>query len=185
MLFGHGPDDTRHPARPPVGAIDTEVAATWSHSGRGRGHPDMTRNKLMTAVYWFVAAEFLFGAVTKYWPGMAPFFRQDYAVKFVDWGYPSWFRFVVGALELIAAVLLVIPDRRPRFLGATTLVFVLTGAVTTHIVNHDSLRDSVSAPLHLIIAATLALANWPADWRDLLPRLVRASRSPATPPVRG
>jgi hypothetical protein len=53
--------------------------------------------------------------------------------RLVDWGYPSWMRFVVGALEGLSAILLVIPSRRTRFLGATTLVFVLTGAVTTHI----------------------------------------------------
>jgi uncharacterized membrane protein YphA (DoxX/SURF4 family) len=56
-----------------------------------------------------------------------------YSVKFVDWGRPFWLRFVVGAGELVAAVLLVIPQRRFRFMGAATLVVILTGAVITHI----------------------------------------------------
>ncbi|MGW5779100.1 DoxX family protein [Streptomyces sp. NPDC003863] len=93
------------------------------------------------------------------------------------WGYPAWMRFVVGALEGVAAVLLVIPERRARFLGATTLMFVLTGATTTHIVNHDPAVESWAAPTHLFIMGILALANWPADWRDLL-------RAPATPTAR-
>jgi uncharacterized membrane protein YphA (DoxX/SURF4 family) len=142
--------------------------------------------RLATAAYWLVAAEFAMGAVTKFWTGTGPF-GSDYAVKFADWGYPPSFRFLVGAIELVCAVLLVVPDRRVRFVGATALVFVLTGAVTTHIVNHDPLGESVAAPVHLLITAAFALANWPADWRDLLPAGL-ASRMPgagARPVVRG
>jgi len=123
--------------------------------------------RLMTVLYWFLALEFALGAVTKYWPGDT-IVSSAYSVKFVDWGYPSWMRFVVGALEGIAAVLLVIPDKRTRFLAAAMLVLVLTGAVTTHIVNHDPAVESWAAPTHLVIMGILALANWPADWRDVL-----------------
>ncbi|WP_216822260.1 DoxX family protein [Streptomyces aureus] len=132
--------------------------------------------RLMTGLYWFMALEFALGAVTKFWPGDTVF-SAAYSVKFVDWGYPAWMRFVVGALEGVAAVLLVIPDRRARFLGATTLMFVLTGAATTHIVNHDPAVESWAAPAHLVIMGILALVNWPADWRDLL-------RTPAAPTAR-
>lgn len=132
--------------------------------------------RLKTGLYWFMALQFALGAVTKYWPGDTVF-STAYSVKFVDWGYPSWMRFVVGALEGVAAVLLVIPHRRTRFLGATTLMFVLTGAVTTHIVNHDPAVESWAAPTHLLIMGVLALANWPADWRHLL-------RAPTAPAVR-
>ncbi|GAA4062043.1 DoxX family protein [Nonomuraea soli] len=125
------------------------------------------RKHAATVVYWIVAAEFLLGAVTKYWPGVGPF-GQDYAVRFADWGYPPWFRFAVGALELACAVLLVIPRRRARFLGAAGLVFVLTGAVTTHIVSHDPVQESLSAPIHLVVAGVIALLNWPAQWQRLL-----------------
>lgn len=132
----------------------------------------------MTGVYWFVASQFALGAITKYWPGET-FFGPPYAVQFVEWGYPSWMRFVIGALEGLSAVLLVIPSRRARFLGATTLAFVLTGAVTTHIISPDGLSESWAAPTYLVIAGALALANWPADWRDLLRAVTRpAVRTP-------
>jgi hypothetical protein len=52
--------------------------------------------RLMTGLYWFLALEFALGAVTKYWPGDT-IFSSAYSAKFVDWGYPSWMRFVVGA----------------------------------------------------------------------------------------
>lgn len=121
----------------------------------------------ITGLYWFLALEFALGAITKYWPGET-FFGPPYAVQFAEWGYPSWMRYPVGTLEGLAAILLVIPSRRTRFLGATTLMFVLTGAVTTHIINHDGPTESWAAPTHLIITGILALANWPLDWRDLL-----------------
>ncbi|MCW3815096.1 DoxX family protein [Micromonospora sp. DR5-3] len=89
-------------------------------------------------------------------------------MKFTNWGYPSWFRFVVGTIELVCAVMLLIPNRRFRFIGAAGLVLVLDGAVTTHIVNHDPITQSLAAPSHLLIAAVIALANWPADWKHLL-----------------
>lgn len=122
---------------------------------------------LSTAFYWFLGLEFFIGFVTKFWPGPT-FFGPAYSLKFEEWGYPGWFRFVVGGLELLCAVLLVIPRRRFRFIGATVLTFVLTGAVTTHLIDDAPLYEEVSAPLHLIIVALVALANWPADWRDLL-----------------
>ncbi|MEV0612828.1 DoxX family protein [Nonomuraea sp. NPDC050404] len=127
--------------------------------------------RLITGLYWFWALQFALGAITKYWPGET-FFGPPYSMKFADWGYPSWMRFVIGGLEGVSAILLVIPSRRTRFVGATILAFVLTGAVTTHIINHDVLSQSWAAPTHLVIAGAVALANWPADWRELLRRAV-------------
>ncbi|MFE9656553.1 DoxX family protein [Micromonospora sp. NPDC006431] len=69
------------------------------------------------------------------------------------------FRFVVGTIELVCAVMLLIPNRRFRFTGAAGLVLVLDGAVTTHIVNHDPITQSLAAPSHLLIATVIALAN--------------------------
>jgi uncharacterized membrane protein YphA (DoxX/SURF4 family) len=137
-------------------------------TGRLEGPMSIVRRVL----YGLLAVEFAVGAIAKFLPGET-FFGPPYAVKFVEWGYPSWMRFVVGALELASAILLLIPSRRTRFLGASTLVFVLTGAVTTHIVNHDRWSESVAAPTLLVVTGVLALANWPADWRHLLPAPAR------------
>jgi len=136
--------------------------------------------RLASAAYWVVAVEFFVGAVTKYWPGTGPL-GSDYAEKFTNWGYPSWFRFVVGTIELVSSILLVIPNRRLRFIGAVSLLFVLIGATTTHIVNHNALSESLAAPTHLLVAAVIALANWPARWQDLLRPTAHADQ-PATPP---
>jgi len=123
------------------------------------------RRRSLAALCWFVAVELFVFAPFKFYPG-GVFGYPSYPEKFARWGYPSWFSFVVGGLEILAAVLLVHPRR--RFLGAVILLFVLTGGVTTHIINHDSISDSVAAPVHLVLAAIVALATWPRDWRDPL-----------------
>jgi uncharacterized membrane protein YphA (DoxX/SURF4 family) len=121
--------------------------------------------RLPTGLSWFIALELFLFAPFKFYPrGILGY--PSYPEKFVHWGYPAWFSFVVGGGELLAAMMLVIPRR--RFLGAVLLMFILTGAVATHIINHDSLADSVSAPVHLVLAGVVALACWPADWREPL-----------------
>jgi hypothetical protein len=112
-----------------------------------------------------VAAELFFFAPLKLLPfGVAGW--PAYTVKFQHWGYPPWFSYVIGIWELLAAAMLIQPRR--RFLGAASMLFILTGAVATHVINHDTLRDSVAAPVHLVLAALIALACWPASWRDPL-----------------
>jgi hypothetical protein len=128
-----------------------------------RGWP----RRFAAGLSWFVAVELFLFAPFKFYPG-GLFGQPSYATKFVRWGYPAWFAMVIGAAEIFAAVMLIRPRR--RFLGAVILVLVLTGAVTTHIINHDSIGDSLAAPMHLVFAAIIALANWPAHWMDPLER---------------
>ncbi len=131
-----------------------------------RAKPSRGR-RFLNGLCWFVALELFVFAPFKFYPGGVLNY-PSYPEKFVHWGYPAWFSMVVGGLELLAAVLLLFPRR--RFLGAVLLVLILTGAVPTHIINRDTLSDSLAAPIHLVFAAIVALANWPADWRDLFRR---------------
>jgi uncharacterized membrane protein YphA (DoxX/SURF4 family) len=116
------------------------------------------RRRLLGGLCWLLAAAFLVGAVTKFLPGET-FAGPPYSEKFADWGYPSWFRFVVGAGELVGAVCLVIPRR--RFLGAAVLGVILVGAVVTHIVNQDPVGESAAAPVNLALVALVAWASRP------------------------
>ncbi|MEU4542105.1 DoxX family protein [Nonomuraea dietziae] len=138
--------------------------------------------RLSTILYWYLAVSFFIGFATKFWPGPT-FFGPAYSEKFVDWGWPPWMRFVVGTLELVFGLMMIVPRRRVRFIGAAGLVFVLIGAVTTHLIDVAPLYEEVSAPLHLTIMIGVALANWPSDWRDLLhpldDRSARAAPSPS------
>ncbi|WP_212761873.1 DoxX family protein [Nocardia uniformis] len=119
-----------------------------------------------TGFYWFLAFEFFVGFATKFWAGET-FFGPAYSEKFADWGFDPNMRYLVGAIELVCAILLVIPRRQSRFLGAAGLVLLLTGAVTTHVIDDAPIYEEVSAPLHLVIMLCVVAANWPADVREL------------------
>ncbi|MFI6595236.1 DoxX family protein [Nonomuraea sp. NPDC050536] len=136
------------------------------------------RKRLLTGFYWLLAVEFIIGAVTKYWPGPT-FFGPAYSVKFVEWGYPSWFRFVIGAVEFICAILLVIPRREYRFLGAAILIVVLTGATLTHLINQNPWWESTSAPTHLAIMLVIAWTSRPPDLLAWAKSLTKPIQTPS------
>jgi uncharacterized membrane protein YphA (DoxX/SURF4 family) len=120
------------------------------------------QRRALTGLCWLLALSFIAGAVTKFAPGET-WAGPPYSQQFADWGYPSWFRFVVGADELVGAVLLLIPRR--RFLGSALLGVILVGAILTHIVNRDTLSEAKMAPICLALVGIVAYASRPADWR--------------------
>jgi uncharacterized membrane protein YphA (DoxX/SURF4 family) len=127
--------------------------------------PSPWRERLLNGLCWFMALEFVVGGATKFVPDSTPVV-PDYAEKFVAWGYPSWFRFLVGAAEIVAAGLLV--NRRTRFLAGGMLVVILVGAVVTHVANQDPVGQAIAAPTHLLLAAIVA---W--SYRDQLLSFLR------------
>ncbi len=122
------------------------------------------RRRLLTGLCWFIALQLFLFAPFKFSP-VGFFGYPSYPEKFVAWGYPAWFSFVVGGWEIFAAVMLVL---RADVSGRGGPLFILTGAIATHIINHDSLTDSIAAPVVLVLAAIVALTHWPADWREPL-----------------
>ena len=57
---------------------------------------------------------------------------------FHRWGYPDWFRFVVGIAELISMALLLVP--RLASYGASLFAVVMLGAIFTHFTNNETTR---------------------------------------------
>ncbi len=125
------------------------------------------RQRLLAGVCAWMVASFTVGALTKFYSGET-FFGPAYSVKFVEWGYPSWFRFVVGAGELVGAALPVSPRR--RFLGAAPLLVITAGATVTHLAHQDPIGEAASAPVHMVLAGIVAWVNRPRDRSDLWPR---------------
>ncbi len=81
--------------------------------------------------------------------------------EYLRWGYPSWFHFVTGALELTAAVLLARAGARP--LGAALGCAVMLGALATVTLHGEYGR--AAPPL---IAAMLTIAvGWTAGRKRL------------------
>lgn len=57
---------------------------------------------------------------------------------FHRWGYPDWFRIVVGIGELLSAALLLVP--RVAAYGAGLFALVMLGAICTHATHNESTR---------------------------------------------
>lgn len=97
---------------------------------------------------------------------------QQHVDNFARWGYPDWFRLVVGALEVVAAALLF--ARRFAFFGALALVIVMAGATYTHLFRATG--EGAMAAFTLVLLGLAALVAYVrAD--DGLPAL-RAMREP-------
>jgi putative oxidoreductase len=62
---------------------------------------------------------------------------------FTRWGYPSWFRVLIGVVEVSSAVLLLVP--RLAVLGALGIAMTMIGALGT-LVMHGASR-SIATPL--------------------------------------
>jgi putative oxidoreductase len=83
--------------------------------------------------------------------------RHDMVALFDAVGTGQWFRYVTGALELIGALLLLVPKKAA--LGGVLLACVMLGAVAVHL---TVLRMSPIEPLLiLVITAVIAWGRWP------------------------
>jgi len=69
--------------------------------------------------------------------------------EFTTFGFPIWFMYVTGILEIIGAVLVLIP--RLAFAGAALLVCVMVGALASHLTHGQA--GMIAAPLVLLIIA--------------------------------
>ena len=84
---------------------------------------------------------------------------EAHVQHFVTWRYPDWFRLVVGAAEVGAAVLLLIPSL--AHIGAAAIAVIMAGATYTHVVRVP--EEAGRAPFTLtvlLIAALIAYANY-------------------------
>jgi putative oxidoreductase len=84
---------------------------------------------------------------------------SGWAKAFVFWGYPVWFRILIGVVEVGAALLLLWP--RTAAYGAAAIILVMLGGMGTHIfVEHRPSR--VTSELGQLLFASLVLAG---RWR--------------------
>ncbi len=74
--------------------------------------------------------------------------------NFARWGYPSWFLYVTGAIEVVAAILIAVP--KTRFFGASLLVATMIGGVGTHVI-HGEYGAAIPA---LVLMSLSALVAW-------------------------
>ena len=91
---------------------------------------------------------------------------------FRRWGYPGWFRVAVGAAELIACALLLVP--RLAAYGAALFAAVMLGAIYTHAAHGEQARLPFNVIL-FILSAVVLYARRPGFLRRRAPAAARAA----------
>jgi len=108
----------------------------------------MTKTKLLA---YLLALVFLLSGATK----MA---GMEFEIQaFEHWGYPTWFMYLSGVVEIAGAIGLLIP--RISALTAACLALFMSGAVGTHLIHSEWLMS--------YIAASIMVAAGLRAWEDL------------------
>jgi putative oxidoreductase len=107
------------------------------------------RSKALNITFWVLqsvaAVAFLIAGATKHASAID-------LVTFEKIGLGQWFRYFVGGLEMIGAILIVVP--RTAALGAAVLTITMIGAIGTHLFIVG--RPSISAIVLLVLTAAIA-----------------------------
>ena len=83
---------------------------------------------------------------------------SGWARAFTFWGYPVWFRLLIGALEIGAALMLFWP--RTAAYGAAAIIVVMVGGMGTHVFIEHRPSRVTSELLHLIFASFVLAGRW-------------------------
>ncbi len=97
---------------------------------------------------------------------------------FRRWGYPGWFRVAVGAAELIACAMLLVP--RLASYGAALFAAVMLGAIYTHAAHGEQAR----LPFNVVLFALSLLVLYARRPRFLKRRAHAATADDAPQPAR-
>ena len=81
------------------------------------------------------------------------FVRYDNIKKeFREYGFPSWFRDIVGILKISSIAMLHSFNPQIVFIGATTITVLMAGAVLTHIKHKDTFRNTIASVSMLLVS---------------------------------
>jgi uncharacterized membrane protein YphA (DoxX/SURF4 family) len=90
--------------------------------------------------------------------GSMKFVNPQAVEKFAAWGYPDWFRVLIGLAEVGGALVLLIP--RTAFYAAGALGVVMAGAVFTHL-RYAEVPQAVVPLVLLVLLAVVGYARRP------------------------
>ena len=100
---------------------------------------------------------------------------SGWARAFAHWGYPAWFRVLIGAFEVSAAALLLWPRTAP--VGALIIIAVMLGGMGTHVA-FDHGRHMTSELMPLVFSLVILFARR-EEARRVVARLRRGAPRPA------
>ncbi len=85
---------------------------------------------------------------------------EEMVAKFAEWGYPGWFLYVVGVVEVGGALMLLFP--KLRFFGGALLSVTMVGAAATHVAAGEY-AQSIPAAVLFVLTGLIA---WKYSLRD-------------------
>jgi uncharacterized membrane protein YphA (DoxX/SURF4 family) len=83
---------------------------------------------------------------------------SGWARAFSFWGYPTWFRELIGGLELAAAALLIWP--RAAAYGAVIVIVVMLGGMGTHVLVEHRPSGVTNELGQVVFAVTVLAGRW-------------------------
>jgi putative oxidoreductase len=114
------------------------------------------RRIALEVLLWALAAMLIMVFVRAGWAKFDT--SSGWARAFTFWGYPVWFRLLIGVLELVAALLLVWP--RTAAYGAAIIIVVMLGGMGTHVFVEHRPSGVTSELLHVIFASIVFVGRW-------------------------
>lgn len=109
----------------------------------------------LVVMLWVVSA-FLTSVFVK--AGWAKFSDSSgWARAFRFWGYPAWFRFLVGVIEVLGGALLLLPWT--AMYAAMALAVIMLGAMGTHVA-HGRPADVSHEVFPLALLAGVIYLHW-------------------------
>ena len=116
-----------------------------AETGRGKTIAAWVLSVLLALLFVFAGSQKLMGA-------------SEPTQNFAQWGYPAWFRVLIGLIEVAGGIALLVPSLTLYAAGA--LGAVMFGAIYTHI---TKAAPGVPVPIVcLIILAFISFARRPA-----------------------
>ena len=106
---------------------------------------DSNMKSIMLLIITFALAGLYVVAGGSKFVGMQPTWAQNFNL----WGFPDWFLYLVGAVELIGSALLLIPSI--AILGSVVLGTIMFGAFWTHIANGEFLGGIFTGVLFVLL----------------------------------
>lgn len=122
----------------------------------GRGSRALLVAKVLGLVlgFWFIGS------------GLSKLFgSQGQIDNFARWGFPGWFMYLVGSLEVLAALLLLAALFLGRLatVGGALLGAIMLGAFYTRFTNNESVASTV-VPLVLFVVAVAVAWLRRSEW---------------------
>ena len=79
---------------------------------------------------------------------------QEWLIEWDKYGYPLWFMYAIGILQVVGSIMLWI--QKTRFWAATLFAIIMVGAVFTHI----NTGEYIGIPLNVVLLALSAVVMW-------------------------